>query len=108
LDADVITYDTYKNLFFAYGEQGRRVLYADQHSPGQATSSGAGEAVQFNPKTGAAQVYNSSAMVLLDKKTGVRPSVEMAPDPFAKPKKPYKKPYRTPPTNIDRRNFTGS
>ena len=75
--------------------------------PGQPRA-GAGKAVQFNPKTGAANVHNSSAMVLLDKKTGVRPSVEMAPDPFAKPKKPYKKPYRTPPTNIDRRNFTGS
>ena len=104
----MITYDTYKELFFAYGEQGREVHFADQHSPGQPASSGTAEAVQFNPKTGAANVYNSSAMVLLDKKTGVRPSVEMAPDPFAKPKKRYKKPYRTPPTNIDRRNFTGS
>jgi hypothetical protein len=108
LDADVITYDTYKDLFYAYGEQGRRVLFADQHAPGQPASPGSGKAVQFNPKSGAANVVDSDSMRLLDKKTGVRPTAESAPDPYAKPKKPYKKPYRTPPTNIDRRGFTAS
>ena len=108
LDADVITYDTYKDLFFAYSEEGRRVIFGDQHAPGQPASTSSGKAVQFNPKTGAANVIDSDSMRLLDKKTGIRPRPEAAPDPFAKPKKPYKKPYRTPPTNIDRRGFTAS
>jgi hypothetical protein len=107
LSADAITYDTYKELFFAYSDPGRQVIVAEQHAPGQAASSGTNKALQFNPKTGAVNATNSNQVMLLDKKTGLRPGVEMAADPFAKPKKPYKKPYRTPPTNVDRRNFTG-
>ena len=105
LHADVITYDTYKDLFYAYSEQGRSVIFADQHAPGQDASPGSGKAVQFNPKTGQANVIDSNSMRILDKKTGVRPTPVSAPDPYAKPKKPYKKPYRTAPTNVDRRNF---
>ena len=59
-------------------------------------------------RNGAANVIDSDSMRLLDKKTGVRPTPETAPDPYAKPKKKYKQPYRTPPTNIDRRGFTAS
>jgi hypothetical protein len=105
LGADVITYDTYKDLFYAYGEQGRSVIFGDQHAPGQDASFGSGKAVQFNPKTGQANGIDSNSWSALDKKTGVRPAPAWAPDPYAKPKKPYKRPYRTAPTNVDRRNF---
>ncbi len=81
--------------------------FADQHAPGQPASTSSGKAVQFNPKTGAANVIDSDSMMLLDKKTGIRPSAEMAPDPICQAQETVKKPYRTPPTNIDRRNFTG-
>ena len=49
--------------------------------PWPARLAGAGKAVQFNPKTGAANVINSIRMVLLDKKTGVRPSAGDGPRP---------------------------
>jgi hypothetical protein len=105
LQADVITYDTYKDLFYAYSEQGRSVIFADQYAPGQDASPASGKAVQFNPKTGAANVIDSNSMRLLDKRTGARPGPVSAPDPYAKPKKPYKRPYRVAPVNVDRRNF---
>ncbi len=108
MEADVITYDSYKDLMYAYGEHGRSVYFADQHAPGQPASQGSGRAVQFNPKTGASNVIDSDSMMMLDRKTGVRPTEVGAPDPYAKPKKKTRRPFRLPPANIERRNFTGS
>ena len=107
MEADVITYDSYKDLMYAYGEHGRNVYFADQHAPGQPASTGSGKAVQFNPKTGTSNVIDSDSMMLLDKKTGVRPAEVGVPDPNAKAPKKTKRPFRLPPANIERRNFTG-
>ncbi len=105
--ADLVTYDSYKDLIYAYGENGHNVIWAQQHAAGQPTSPGSARAVQLNPKTGALHSIDSDRVQMLDKKTGVRPGPALAPDPFAKPKKKIKRPYRLPPGNLERRGFTG-
>jgi hypothetical protein len=107
IQADTVTYDSYKDLIYAYGEHGRGVIYAQQQAPGQPTSPGAARAVQLNPKTGKLHLIDSDTVRVIDKNTGVRPSPALAPDPYAKPKKRIKRPYRLPPGNMERRGFTG-
>ena len=50
IGADVVTYDSYKDLIYAVGESGHNVIYAQQHAAGQPTSPGSAQAVQLNPK----------------------------------------------------------
>jgi hypothetical protein len=105
--ADVLTYDSEKDLVYAYGENGRDVIYAQQHAAGQPSTLGAAKAVRVNPKTGAAVFIDSSSVQLIDKNTGVRPVAAVPSDPEAKKKKPAKKGFRIPSNNIERRGFTG-
>jgi hypothetical protein len=107
VQADVITYDSYKDLIYAYGENGRGVNYAQQFAAGQPTSPGSAKAVQLNPNTGAMHLTNSDTVRMIDKDTGSRPSQALAPDPYAKQKKKIKQPYRLPSSNMERRGFTG-
>ncbi len=107
VQADVITYDSYKDLIYAYGENGRGVIYAEQHAAGQPTSPGSAKAAEIHPNTGAMHLINSDTVRMLDKNTGIRPSPALAPDPFAKAKKKVKQPYRLPQSNMERRGFTG-
>ena len=58
----MITYDSYKDLVYAYGEDGHPVLYAEQHAAGQPVSSGSAEAVQLNPKTGGIHLSDSNTV----------------------------------------------
>ena len=108
LQGDVITYDSYKDLIYAYGENGRNVIFAEQYAPGQPTSPGSSKAVQLNPKTGMIHLVNSDTLRMLDKKTGTRPirDREIDPNPV-KPKKP-KKPFKLPTQNQERKGFTGT
>ncbi len=107
VQADVITYDSYKDLIYAYGEQGRQVLFAQQYAPLQPPQRGSARAMQFNPKTHASYAIDSSTVNLVDKKTGTRPTAAKALDPNAKPPKKKKPKYRIAPSNIERRGFTG-
>jgi hypothetical protein len=107
IEADVITYDSYKDLVYAYGENGHPVLYAEQHAAGQPTSRGSAEAVQLNPKTGGIHLINSNTVGLIDKNTGFRPTVVGPDDPYAKKKKRVKKPFKLPTMNVERRGWTG-
>ena len=107
VQADIITYDSYKDLIYAYGENGRNVIFAEQYAPGQQTQPGSAKAIQLNPKTGALHLVDSDTVRTIDKNTGVRPSPALAPDPYAKPKKKIKKPYKLPAGNLERRGFTG-
>ena len=106
LQGDVITYDSYKDLIYAYGENGRNVIFAEQYAAGQPTSPGSSKAVQLNPKTGTIHLINSDTLRMLDKKTGVRPGRDGAMDPNPKkPKKP-KKPFKLPTQSQERKGFT--
>jgi hypothetical protein len=107
VQADVITYDSYKDLIYAYGEQGRQVLLAQQYAPLQPVNRSSARALQFNPKTHASVAVENSAVTMVDKKTGTRPTAAKALDPNAKPPKKKKTPFRLPPSNMERRGFTG-
>jgi len=107
IQADVITYDSYKDLIYAYGEQGRQVLVAQQYAPLQPVNRASARAWQFNPKTRASYAVDSSTVMMVDKKTGTRPTAAKALDPNAKPPKKRKQQFRLPPSNIERRGFTG-
>jgi hypothetical protein len=108
IQADVVTYDSDKDLIYAVGEHGRLVNYAQQYAAGQPASPGSARAVQLNPKTGALHLIESNSVQLIDKNTGVRPGLVSAPDPNAKPKKKPPRPMnRLPYSNIERKGFTG-
>jgi hypothetical protein len=107
IQADVITYDSYKDKIYAYGEQGRQVLFAQQYAPGQPASVASAGSMQFNPKTHASYSVDTSTVMAVDKKTGTRPTAATATDPNAKKKKPPRRPFRLPPSNMERRGFTG-
>jgi hypothetical protein len=77
--ADVITYDSEKGLFYAYGNDGREVMIATQASAGQPFGGGRGRAVQYNRLTGEAQVMEPRNYELVDTRTGTRPVA--TPDP---------------------------
>jgi hypothetical protein len=104
---DVITYDSEKDLVYAYGENGRGVTWANQHAAGQPSSLGNAKAIRLNPKTGAAHFIDNSSIQMIDKNTGVRPVAATPTDPEAKKKKPPKKGFRIPANNVERRGFTG-
>jgi hypothetical protein len=108
LQGDVITYDSYKDLVYAYGEEGHSVVYAQQHAAGQPATRGSAKAVQLNPKNGGMHFVDSDSIGLIDKKTGYRPTAATPDDPYAKKKKSVKKPFRLPPMNIERRGWTGT
>ena len=73
IQADVITYDSLKDLIYANGEEGRLVEVVRQEGNGQAASPMRAEVVRVNPKTGAADVMGPQVVQMLDKRTGIRP-----------------------------------
>jgi hypothetical protein len=107
LQADVITYDSEKDLVYAFGEGGRGVIYAEQHATGQPSTSGLARAVQFHPKTGEAHSIDNTSVQLVDKNSGSRPTAATPTDPDFQKKKPPKKGFRISPGNVERRGFTG-
>ncbi len=106
-DADVVTYDSEKDLIYAYGEGGRGVNYVEQVANGQPYSQGLAKAVQINPRTGAAHFVENASVQLIDKNSGARPGAAAIVDPDYKQKKRPKKGFRIPSSNIERRGFTG-
>jgi hypothetical protein len=107
LDADVVTYDSGKDLIYAYGEGGRGVNYAEQFANGQPSPQGLAKAVQLNPKTGAAHFVENASVQVVDKNSGSRPIAATPVDPDFKKKKRPKKGFRIPSANVERRGFTG-
>ncbi len=107
IQADVITYDSYNDLLYANGQEGRRVQVASQKGPGQMGSPGRFEAVRVNPKTGFMEGIGPDVIQMLDSRTGIRPSFVAPPDPNAKPPKPKKNQFKVAPNNGERKGFTG-
>jgi hypothetical protein len=107
ITADVITYDSGKDLIYANGEQGRGVSFAQQYAVGQPSKMGGSRAVQLNPKTGMLNLIDSERIQMIDKKTGERPTRIAPPDPNKKPPKKRKPLYKLPNNTMERRGFTG-
>ena len=92
-------------MIYAFGEEGRGVIYAQQHAPGQPSTLGSAKAVRTNPKTGAMHFIDNASVQLIDKNTGSRPVAAIPVDPDAKAKKPPRKPFRLPTGNVERRGY---
>jgi hypothetical protein len=108
LQADVITYDSEKDLIYAFGEGGRGVNYAQQLATGQPASQGLAKAVRLNPKTGAAHFVENASIQFIDQNSGSRPQIAPIVDPDFKKKKPPKKGFRIPSSSVERRGFIGT
>jgi hypothetical protein len=107
LQSDVITYDSEKDLVYSFGENGRGVIYAQQHATGQPASVGTAKAMRLNPKTGAMHFIDNNTVQLIDKNSGTRPDVAKPVDPDARKPKPPRRPFRLPSGNVERRGFSG-
>jgi hypothetical protein len=107
IQADRITYDSLKELFYAYGDEGREVIIVQQQVAGLPSTNARGSTACFNRKTGQSQVFDPKTVQLIDRKTGVRPT----PIPLPEPKKVYPKPLVPikPPTRsyFERKSFNG-
>jgi hypothetical protein len=110
IQGDKITYDSLKELFYVYGEEGRAVSIVQQAGIGQPYSAAGSTAAWHNRKTGESQMIDPQKIQFLDAKSGKRPVPVEPPDPNAKEKKkPKRNQLRTTPRNaIERRGFTGS
>ena len=76
ISADKITYDSLNDLFYAYGLDGRPVLFAQQSTQaGQPSHDRQGRPLlQYNRKTGESELIGPLAGAqLIDAKTGIRP-----------------------------------
>jgi hypothetical protein len=107
IQADKVTYDSLKELFSAYGEEGRQVLLVQVKTPGLPGTNVPGDAAWYNRKTGEAQVVDPKSIQLVDLKTGIRPGPVPIPEPkrvYPKPLVPIKPPNRT---YYERKGFNG-
>lgn len=98
IQADRIRYDSSKELFFAYGDEGREVAIAHSKIVGQPASTNHGNAAWYNRRTGAAEIVNPSSIQFVDDKYGVRPGLAVAqdtPEPRKKPLLPVRPPGRS-------------
>ena len=106
IQADVITYDSLKELFYAYGLENHEVVITRQETVGQPVSTGNGEAVEFNRKTGESQIIGAREFQFVDAKSGVRPGP--APESRITPPKPVRAPLVLPGNStIERRGMNG-
>lgn len=102
--SDRATYDSTKNLYYAYGDDGREVLLAQQNGPGQEASHSSGKAVRYNHATGEAEIDQPGAMQMVDK-GGVRPKAPPKPKP--PPPKRYRKLIQPSRNSVERRGEQG-
>ena len=107
IQADTITYDSAHDQFYAYGEDGRDVLIAQQDKVGQPSSVVQGRAARYNARSGQAELLEPKSVALVDARTGYRPEPENAPKDKTKIKRPERVKFRNPRSVIERKDFTG-
>jgi len=105
IQADTLTYDSAKDLFYAYGENGHYVLLAQQGQAGQPATVVPGRTVMYNLKTGASQIIDPQSAKLIDAKTGFRPQPSKPKDDFIKPRLPNRQRFKNNPGSIERKGF---
>jgi hypothetical protein len=108
IQADTITYDSLSNLLYAYGEDGRDVIIAQQGHPGQPASVVPGRTLMYNLETGQSQLADPKAIAFFDSKTGTRASIVGAPSDKTKPRLPPRKPFINRSNNLERKGYTGT
>ncbi len=105
IQADRITYDTTSNLFYAYGDEGREVLIAQQDQLGQPASFSRSGGVRFNAKTGQSSLIDPKVGSMIQARTGTRPQPVGIAGPIG-PRSQKRTRLRNP-RNIERKDFTG-
>ncbi len=106
IHADVVTFDSEKNLYYAYGNDGRDVVMQQYHGVGQPASTNRARAAWLNNKTGAAEVVDPKDIALIDAKTGVRPTPVDPPKP-APPTRSKPRGRLPGRSTLERRGFSG-
>ncbi len=106
--ADIIKYDSDKQMFHAYGLGGRQVTIVNQARTGQQATTVNAEAAEYNYKTGESKAVNASSIQLLEPNGGIRPVEEKPAGPAPKAKRNQRPNLRPPPRgHIERRGFGG-
>jgi lipopolysaccharide export system protein LptA len=106
IQADKITYDSAKELFYAYGELDQ-VYFVQQKFFGQPASTATGRTLKYNRRTGESEVDNPNVVQFVDDKFGVRPGWATPKPEIKKPKKPLA-PFRGPGrAHFERKGFNG-
>lgn len=107
IQADTITYDSLFNLFYAYGEDGKDVILAQQDKFGQPASITPMRAAMFNAENGQSQAIDPKSVALVNTRTGQRPYAVKPPKDESKVKRPPRAQFRNLRGNIERKDFTG-
>ena len=106
IQADKITYDSSKELFYAYGELDQ-VYLVQQKFVGQPPVTASGSAVKYNRRTGESQVVDPKSIQFVDDKFGIRPGRALREEEPKKGKKPLV-PFRGPGrAHFERKGFNG-
>jgi hypothetical protein len=106
IQADKITYDSSKELFYAYGELDQ-VYFVQQKFVGQPATTTSGRTVWYNRKTGESAVNDPQVVQFVDDKLGLRPGWSTPKPQVTKPKKPLA-PFRGPGrAHFERKGFNG-
>jgi hypothetical protein len=107
IQADTVTFDSAKSLFYAYGDDGRDVVIAQQAGLGQGASNMQGRAAWYNNKTGESQIVEPKTFALLDQNTGKRPAPLPAAGLDATLKGPKRPAFRNLRASPERQEFNG-
>lgn len=105
IQADRLTYDSATNLFYAYGDEGKDILIAQQGQPGQPASVAPGQAMWYNAKTGQSQLLDPRSLFFIDSRTGQRPKLVKPPDDKVKPRNPKRTQFRNLKGSLERQGF---
>jgi hypothetical protein len=105
IQADKVTYDSEKDLSWAYGYEGRPVTINQYKGIGQRPSQTQGSALRYIHRTGEAELIDPQTIQLVDLQHAVRPT----PDKPGGPKPPVRPPRGRLPnrSNVERRTFNG-
>ncbi len=107
IQADTITYDSLDGKFWAYGEDEKEVVIAEQTVFGQPGSTTRGRAAMYNSRDGQAQLVEPSSIAWINRATGERPTVVKPKKDDSKIKRPPRAKFRTLRGNFERNSFTG-
>ena len=106
ISADRITYDSLKDLFYAYGEDGRFVTLTEQQMAGISPSGNRSTTLRYNHKTGDVDLTHPQSFLIFDPKTGVRPA-PVPYNPNIQPPIRKKRPFTNSRNNLERKDFNG-
>ncbi|MGE5754455.1 MAG: hypothetical protein ACM35G_01875 [Planctomycetaceae bacterium] len=108
IQADIITYDSLNDLFYAYGTEGREVLIAQQGQVGQPYSTTGGSALRYNHKTGESTLIDPRTVQLVDKAGGRPQPIKPSDLPKEKEPKSSRAPFKKQGSSTtERKGFNG-